>query len=200
MENEIRINIFPLELRAKPREGKLPMLEGLAIPYNSRSQLLYGMFYEQFAPGAFTDCLRGNPDIAALADHDTSKVLGRTFAKTLTLREDDTGVSFELDPANTSYGKDVVELITRGDITGMSFGFRTETDEWSMFEGKELRTVKKATLREISIVPFPAYKTTEVMKRSLDSVNQSHRDMIELSKKQQVETLDLLRRKLAMMS
>lgn len=202
METEVRVCIFPIEIRAKPRENKLPMLEGTAIPYNSRSQLLYGLFYEQFATGAFSECLRGSPDVPALVDHDSSKVLGRTAAKTLTLSEDDRGIHFELDPANTSYGRDMVELITRGDITGMSFGFRVakDGDAWGMYDNKELRTVTRADLKEISLVAFPAYKSTEVMKRSLDSVSTAHREMIELSRKQQVETLDLLRRKLQLLS
>lgn len=198
--DELRIHIFPVEIRAKPREGKLPLLEGTAIPYNSRSELLYGAFYEMFSPGAFTEHLRTNPDVAALADHDTGKVLGRTSAKTLTLREDEKGVHIELDPANTSYGRDIVELVTRGDITGMSFSFRTISDQWSMQEGKELRTVTKATLREVSIVAFPAYQASEIMKRSLDSVNDRHRAMVELAKRQDIESLDILRRRLAMMS
>ncbi|EIQ76315.1 prohead protease, partial [Shigella flexneri 1235-66] len=51
-------------------------------------------------------------------------LLGRTRSGTLKLEEDETGLRFELTPPDPSTGRDVIELVKRGDISGMSFGFR----------------------------------------------------------------------------
>lgn len=60
----------------------------------------------------------------ALYEHNYTQLLGRTKSGTLVLSEDDTGLRFELTPPNTQLGNDVLELVERGDISGMSFGFR----------------------------------------------------------------------------
>jgi phage head maturation protease len=76
------------------------------------------------APGAFSRSLPEFPDVLALVEHDTNRVLGRTTNGTLKLLEDERGLRVEIDPAPTSYGRDLVELVRRGDVGGMSFRFK----------------------------------------------------------------------------
>lgn len=152
--------ITGLEVRAG--EGETPRLLGHAALFNVKSVFLYG-FREMIEPGAFKASLTG--DIRALFQHDTARVLGRTKAGTLELWEDDQGLAFELQPPNTSDGRDAVVSIERGDIDQMSFGFNVPPggDSWSEDEdGIPLRTLRTVTLMEISPVTWAAYPQTGV--------------------------------------
>ena len=93
----------------------------------------------------------------ALYEHNYTQLLGRTKSGTLVLSEDDTGLRFELTPPNTQLGNDVLELVERGDISGMSFGFRALKEAWDIGQSPYLRTVTAAELREITVTSMPAY-------------------------------------------
>ena len=60
-------------------------------------------------------------------------------------------------------------LIQRGDVTQMSFGFRTISDEFQMVDGEVVRTLKAVRLFDVSPVTFPAYPQTDVAARSLEA-------------------------------
>jgi HK97 family phage prohead protease len=170
-----RTQLSPIELRdADPASGEGNTLVGYAAKYNVESQPLYDRnvcdteFVEVLAPGCFSKTLVDNPSVAALYNHDTSAVLGRTDSKTLTLTDDETGLAFVVRLPNTSYANDVRELVKRGDILGCSFGFMVIQDELTERPNDyPLRTVKEVHLYEISpAVCFPAYLDTEVNVRS----------------------------------
>lgn len=149
-------------------------IRGMAIAFNSQS-LDLGGFTEFIAPEAVDRTLRDALDVRALVDHDSSKIIGRTRAGTLLLQKQRGGLQVEIDPPNTSYAKDVIESVSRGDISGMSFGFRTLADEWN-FEGAEpVRTITDMIISEVSIVSFPAYPATDVQvaQRSLQEYRQA---------------------------
>jgi len=57
-------------------------------------------------------------------------------------------------------GRDAAELLRRGDVDSMSFGFSVPRggDEWS--DDGMRRTLKSVRLHEVSIVAFPAYSGT----------------------------------------
>lgn len=150
-----------IEVRAKGRK-----LEGYAALFNVETTI-GGSFSERIAPGAFQQSLTGDllnqPDILALIDHDVTKVLGRTRSRTLRLSEDSKGLGFEVDVPDTTLGRDLLEMVTRGDVGGMSFGFISRDDDWRGTK-RELRNVD---LREISVVSsWPAYEGTIVNARS----------------------------------
>src|SRR3546814_12849922 len=75
-------------------------LSGYIAKFNSPTTI--GSFTEVIRPGAFRSSLQSGVDILALADHDASKVLGRTQSGTLTLTEDDAGLAFALDKIGTA--------------------------------------------------------------------------------------------------
>ena len=56
-------------------------LVGYVVKWNSRSQLIWGEFYEQFAPKAFSQSLSNNPDIRALFEHDHKAQIGRASCR-----------------------------------------------------------------------------------------------------------------------
>ncbi|UOA32560.1 hypothetical protein DSM110093_02360 [Sulfitobacter sp. DSM 110093] len=159
-----------LELRAV--EGG--RIEGYAAVFNSPSHDLGG-FVETIAPGAFAASLKRADDVLALYHHDTRAVLGRSTAGTLRLKEDPNGLFFALDVANTSAGRDVLESVGRGDITGASFGFRAIRDRWSHKGKPAKRELLEVELLDVTITPSPAYPATVVSRRSLDAITEAER-------------------------
>ena len=152
-----------VELR---EEGDTLTAIGYAAAFNRLSQNLGG-FVERVAPATFRSTLNQS-DVRALFNHEPDHLLGRSSTGTLRLSEDDHGLRYEVDLPNTSLGRDVAELLRRGDISGSSFGFRTISDEWSETEdGYPLRTLTEVALRDVGPVTFPAYSSTEASLRSL---------------------------------
>ena len=152
---ETRIN--PAEFEVRETEDGM-QFSGYAAVFESDSEPL--PFIERIAPGAFKGSLRNRNDIKLLWNHDTASVLGSTRAGTLRVTEDARGLFVEADLPNTSTGRDARELIGRGDVDSMSFGFTVARngDEWSA-DGS-VRTLTKINLHEVSIVAFPAYTAT----------------------------------------
>lgn len=162
---ETRVNTTDFEIR-ETVDGM--QFSGYAAVFDSASEPL--PFIERIAPGAFKRSLQARNDIKLLWNHDTGQVLGSTRAKTLNVFEDSQGLRVEATLPNTTTGRDAAELLSRGDVNSMSFGFTVVKDDWNS-EGTE-RTLKSVRLHEVSIVAFPAYSatagTTQV--RSFDAV------------------------------
>lgn len=164
MKQETRNFDADFEIRA---ESDGMTFVGYAAKFNSRSENLGG-FVETIERGAFSRSLRSRNDVKLLVNHDSGRVLASSRAKTLRLYEDQVGLRVEADLPNTTDGRDMAELLRRGDLNKMSFGFSVQKDSWNN-EMTE-RTLKSVRLFEVSIVAFPAYEETEAMVRSLDKV------------------------------
>jgi phage prohead protease, HK97 family len=162
---ETRTNITQIEVR---EEGDGMTFTGYAAVFDSPSEPL--PFIETIQRGAFRKSLRARNDIKFLWNHDAGEILGSTRAKTLRLYEDERGLRVEGNLPNTSRGRDVAELLRRGDIDSMSFGFSVIRDDWSG-DGSQ-RTLKDVRLHEVSLVAWPAYTATSgtVAVRGLDKI------------------------------
>jgi HK97 family phage prohead protease len=163
MKLERRATPQPPELRAG-EAGKVA--KGYAALFNTKADI-GGYFTETIAPGAFTETLR-SADVLALIQHDPGRVIGRSTAGTLRLKEDKTGLAVEIDLPDTSDGRDLAVQLERGDVRGMSFGFRVTHDEWDESGDIPARTIHKVDLFEVSAVANPAYDDTSIALRSLD--------------------------------
>lgn len=166
---ETRACMVAPEIRRAP-DGGGTTVAGYAAVFNSDADI-GGYWVERIAPGAFADTLRSD-DILALAAHDSARVLGRTSAGTLRLREDSRGLAAEIDLPDTSDGRDVAELVRRGDLKGMSFGFIVRKEQWDEKVDPPLRTILAVELIEVSAVARPAYGDTSLGMRSLESARE----------------------------
>lgn len=158
--------VFPVAdakiLRADDRTGTLKF-RGRPWVYGQMSDDMGG-WQEIIEAGAATRTLATNPDVRFLVNHDANLLLARTASGTLQLAEDDEGGIAEADMANVSYARDLAELIDRGDLTQMSFGFWITSDDWS----GNLHRVREFDLDggDVSAVTFPAFPQTSSELRS----------------------------------
>jgi HK97 family phage prohead protease len=134
-------------------------LFGIAAPFNKVADIA-GAFKEVIRPGAFSAVLSRRTDIAALADHRSNALLGRTRSGTLQLSESTDGLAYSLELPATSLGTDILELARRGDLAGVSIGFVATSEAWS--RDQTTRELKAIDLYEISVISggIPAYETT----------------------------------------
>ncbi len=148
-----------LELRADTAGRRLT---GYAAVWNTPATI--GGFTETVLPGAFRASLASGRDVLALVDHDPTKLLGRTGSGTLTLAEDTQGLKFDIALPDTALARDLLALVKRRDVGGMSFGFKATDEAWPTTTRRELRAVD---LVEVSVVlAFPAYAQTTVSARA----------------------------------
>lgn len=171
----------------EPQEGQTESrtIEGTPIVFGVRSVNLTPWsdtreVYEVLEPGCITNDLLQRSDVILNLNHSNMvpDVLGRCRdgkgTLSLELRENKIGCRCELPRTNNA--DDALELMRRGDITGMSFAFTDDyqdsengvsyerTDEKTE-DGKEvwLRHVKRITgLYDVAIVTHPAYEQTSV--------------------------------------
>jgi HK97 family phage prohead protease len=163
------VSLFDAAAAAELRmmEGQPNRLIGV-IPYGKLSADLGG-FRERITPTAFRSTLAAGKDVRALVDHASDKLLGRTSNGTLVARDTPAGLEIELSLPDTSYARDVRELVQRRDVRGLSFGFRvlSKAGHRVIKEGGEtIRELLDVDLREVSVVGNPAYGDTSVALRS----------------------------------
>ena len=192
----IPIETCGLQVR-EPQEGQEMSreIEGRPIVFGVRSVNLTPWsstrkVYEILEPGCISRELLQKSDVILNLNHSNMvpDVLGRyrnTDKDTLTLELRGDGIDCRCDLPKTNNASDALELMKRGDITGMSFAFE---DDWEDSEngvsyektndiedGKEvwLRHVKKITgLYDVAIVTHPAYEQTSVgMREASDRID-----------------------------
>ena len=181
----IPIETCGLQLR-EPQEGQTESrtIEGTPIVFGVRSVNLTPWsetreVYEVLEPGCITNDLLQRSDVILNLNHSNMvpDVLGRcrNGKGTLSLELRENKIECRCDLPHTNNANDALELMRRGDITGMSFAFE---DDWQDSEngvsyertaetrnGKEvwLRHVKRITgLYDVAIVTHPAYQQTSV--------------------------------------
>jgi HK97 family phage prohead protease len=143
------------ELEVRDDEDGGQVIRGMAIPFNRSSQDLGG-FIERIDPGAVEV---DGTDVVMLWQHDSADPITRQSTG-LKLEVRKSGVFFEAQASDFSDRQ--LDLLQRGVVKQMSFGFLTLDDEWQQDTKPVRRTLKKIELREISPVTWPAYKQTSV--------------------------------------
>ena len=143
-------------------------IDGYYAVFNSEYQLWEGAS-EIIKPGAFTNSVSG--DVRALINHDSSLVLGRTKAGTLTLRQDERGLwgSIRINRDDVD-AMNLYARVQRGDVDQCSFGFDIKRETFvDLGDGKCRWEIEEVDpLYEVSVCTFPAYTETSVSARKQD--------------------------------
>ena len=143
-------------------------IEGYFSVFNSEYPLWEGAS-EIVKPGAFTNSVSG--DVRALINHDSSLVLGRTKAGTLTLRQDERGLwgSIRINRDDVD-AMNLYARVQRGDVDQCSFGFDIKRETFvDLGDGNCRWEIEEVDpLYEVSVCTFPAYTETSVSARKQD--------------------------------
>lgn len=168
-----QVRAVPQDLKTREM-GEERSIEGYFAVFDSDYEIGPGMT-ESVAPGAFSKTISG--DVRALVNHDTTLVLGRTTANTLTLSEDSHGLwgRVRINP-NDQAALDLYARVQRGDVDGCSFGFDIIDEETEFREDGDVHwTIREVELYEVSCCTFPAYEETNIEARSRDKAEAERR-------------------------
>jgi uncharacterized protein len=136
------------------------ILSGYALCWDEKAFIekdSHNRFYEQFQRGAFSKSIENGNQKVLLFHKRIYEIESR-----LTLLEDEKGLAFRIDLPNSSEGRFYYNLVRDGTINHVSIGFHNDEVELGQYRHFNFRSVKKAELREISLVTDPAYKTSIV--------------------------------------
>lgn len=167
-KNTMVTRSYNAEFRTDEETGNT--IIGRPIVYDQKTNL--GYFEEVIERGALNGA--NLKDVLFFVNHDTSKIpLARSRnnnkSSTMQLKVDNNGLEIEakLDVENNAEAKSLYSAISRGDITGMSFMFNIDDEEWENLDSDlPLRHIKKISIvREVSAVCFPAYEATSINAR-----------------------------------
>ncbi len=166
---EGQLDIQVGELRDDDDKPKGQSLAGRVTPFGVLSRDLGG-FREKIQEGAFAAALKRS-DVRGLFNHNPDNILARQSAGTLRLEESDKGLEFDMDLPDTHVAHDVVENVRAKNITGNSFSFVVEKDEWDYSDKKmAIRTVVEVReVFDVGPVTFPAYdRGTKISARACE--------------------------------
>lgn len=181
------------EFRALSNDAGEKVIEGHAAVFNCQTQIV-DWFNEVIEKGAFDGC--DMRDVPLMINHDFRRIpLARSRRNngnsTLTLTIDDKGLAIRatLDTENNTEARALYSAVERGDVSGMSFSFTVEGEEWEDL-GSEMptRRIKKiGKIYEVSAVNFPQYKETDIYARA-ESTLESAKRALENARRRSVDT------------
>lgn len=193
-KNKAEQRAYSFEIRAEENEEQGSIITGRPIVYSSVTDL--GYFDEVIDRGALdsTDLT----DVRFLVNHDTSRIpLARSRRNNgnstmhLTVDQQGMGIRVTLDTENNAEARSLYSAVKRGDISGMSFMFYVDSEEWENLESDHpTRRIKSiSSVVEVSAVTFPAYEATEIYARSKEALD-SARSAVETARQRSAESVD----------
>ena len=176
MEQKTIQRAYNFEIRAENNEENGNYITGRPIIYDSKTDL--GWFDEVIERGALdkTDL----KDVRFLVNHNTDMIpLARSrnnnanSTMQMSVDEDGMAIRVNLDTENNVEAKSLYSAIQRGDISGMSFMFSINDEEWSDLDTdhptRHIREIGQVL--EVSAVTFPAYEDTEISARDKEALD-----------------------------
>lgn len=176
MKKELEKRSYQFDIRAEKNESG-HIITGRPIVYNSRTDL--GWFDEIIVQGALDSA--DLTDVRFLVNHDTRRIpLARSRRNngnsTMKMSVDAYGLLLDwvnLDTENNSEARALYSAVQRGDISGMSFMFSVDGEEWEDLESEHptRKITKIGSVVEVSAVTWPAYESTMIDARSKEALD-----------------------------
>lgn len=182
------IRSYDFDVRAKEDEEHGTYLEGQPIVYNSRTDL--GLYDEIIEVGALKNT--NLKDVRFLVNHDFNMIpLARSRNNTknstmqMTVNDEGMSIRVNLDVEGNAKAKELYSAVKRGDISGMSFAFYIDKEEWEDLKTEHpTRRIKSISeIFEVSAVTFPAYEDTNISARQNKMVLESAKDVLESARR-----------------
>ena len=180
------IRAFNFEIRAEESE-RGHIITGRPIVFNERTDL--GWYDEIIDQDALSET--DLKDVRFLVNHNTDMIpLARSrnnnenSTMQLSVNEYGMDIRVDLDTENNTEARNLYSAVDRGDITGMSFMFTVDGDEWEDLESEHpTRHIRKISkVFEVSAVTFPAYTATSINARGLSEALESAKESLESAK------------------
>lgn len=192
MKNKTVTRAYNFEIRAENNDKNGDHIVGRPIVYNSKTDL--GYFDEIIEAGALDKA--NLKDVRFLVNHNTDMIpLARSrnnnenSTMQLEVDKDGMGIRVNLDTENNTEARNLYSAIKRGDITGMSFMFTIDSEEWDELESEHpTRRIKAiGQVFEVSAVTFPAYESTEISARNKEALD-SAKNLLESKRRESLES------------
>lgn len=190
MEFENRSYSFEIRAENDAQHGQI--ITGRPIVYDQRTNI--GPFDEIIERGALnkTD-LR---DVRFLVNHNTDSIpLARSrnnnsnSTMQLFIDDDGMGIRVNMDTENNSEARALYSAVQRGDISGMSFMFGVDGQEWENLDSdhptRRIKSISRVV--EVSAVTFPAYEATEIQARDQRALDNA-RSALDSARRQSLDS------------
>lgn len=191
MNNKIERR-FEVDFRAEQNEEHGSFIIGTPIVFDKETDL--GWFTEKIDRHALDDA--DMKDVRFLVNHNIDMIpLARSrnnngnSTMQMWIEEDGLHIRVDLDVEGNSESASLYSAIKRGDVTGMSFMFSVDSDEWEDLDTESpKRTITKVgKIFEVSAVTFPAYSQTSIQAASFDDALESAKSVLENAKQKRLD-------------
>lgn len=187
MNNKIERR-FDVELRAMRDEDNGNYIVGVPIVFDKDTDL--GYYTETIDRHALdkTDM----KDVRFLVNHNTDMIpLARSrnnnanSTMQMWVEEDGLHIRVNLDTERNTEARALYSAVDRGDVSGMSFMFSVDKDNWEGLDGETpKRTITSiGKIFEVSAVTFPAYEQTSIQAADLAEALESAKAVLESARR-----------------
>ena len=158
-------------------DEKQMIIEGVVNNIGQWSKPIGGQFREKIEEGVFERAINRaleNGDIFFLHQHDNRALpLASIKSNTLELTEDKERNQLKMRAVlpETSFSRDIYELVKSGVLREFSFGFNKPKSKWKIGkDGVKERSLVDFDIHEISIVRVGAYNETQAYARAFEEI------------------------------
>ena len=191
--NKREVRFAPMELRTEQENEEVAYIEGFPIVFNQETDM--GDWREVIDPSVTGDekLLR---NVALMIGHDFGSIPlahsrrnNGSGTMQLTAAEEGVFMRAALDVKNNPKAAEAYSAVKRGDLSGMSFAFTVNQENWEDLDTeKPLRRITGfGRIFEVSLVAFPAYSGTSVQAASEGDALESVRASLESAKQKLAE-------------
>ena len=173
---------FTFDIRADTDSENGAYITGRPIVFESRTNL--GCCDEIIRAGALDDA--DLSDVRFLVNHNAYMIPLARYKEgfknsTMQIQTDKDGLVMRvnLDIENNQDARALYSAVQRGDVSGMSFMFTIDSDEWEGLETDHpTRYINKiGSVAEVSAVTFPAYEQTEISARDKRAIDEARKTL-----------------------